>query len=307
MLNLSNANNANASETKDLTKNVDLEAPGVAKAVSVRILEDIDHYCETEYDDGHRSHLGASLIGHDCSRYLWYVFRWCYHEKFNGRMQRLFNRGHREEERFVEWLRGIGCEVHEVDPNTGKQFRITGVMGHFGGSLDGIAKLPPRYQISKPVLLEFKTIGSGQGFTDMTKRGMMLSKPQHYAQTSLYGLKYDLDFVLYNMILKSNDDLHTEVVKLNHKDAAHLEAKAERIIMSQKAPPRLSDNPTYHKCQYCPMMGLCHKGETPEKNCRSCKFAVPIENAQWGCNAHNQIIPPDFLRKGCDKWQPITE
>ncbi|WBF76730.1 hypothetical protein PSV3_00028 [Septimatrevirus PSV31] len=34
------------------------------------------------------------------------------------------------------------------------QYRISGVMGHFGGSLDGIARLPERYGIDEPVLLE---------------------------------------------------------------------------------------------------------------------------------------------------------
>lgn len=93
----------------------DLAAPGVAKAMAKAISDSIDAYCVDAYDDGHRKHLGASVIGDDCSRKLWYIFRWCYHKKFDGRMQRLFNRGHREEDRFVEWLEGIGCKVYTHD------------------------------------------------------------------------------------------------------------------------------------------------------------------------------------------------
>ena len=81
-------------------QNVELSSPGVSAALAKRILEDIDEYCVRTYDGGHRWHLGASLIGRECKRYLWYVFRWCLHEKTTGRQQRLFNRGHREEERF---------------------------------------------------------------------------------------------------------------------------------------------------------------------------------------------------------------
>jgi hypothetical protein len=165
---------------------VNLDAPGVAKAVAKRILEEIDEYCVRTYDGGHRSHLGASLIGRECKRYLWYVFRWCLHEKTTGRQQRLFNRGHREEARFVEWLEGIGFQVWFEDRNSPPdaegnypQYRISGVNGHFGGSLDGIAKLPERYGIDEPVLLEFKTSGTGAGFNKSCEDGMPVAKPQH--------------------------------------------------------------------------------------------------------------------------------
>lgn len=76
----------------------------------------IDDYILRTYDDGPRTHLGASLIGHECGRYLWYTFRWCFREVHTPRMLRLFNRGHREEPRFIEWLRGAGLEVYDVAP-----------------------------------------------------------------------------------------------------------------------------------------------------------------------------------------------
>ena len=113
--NSSNANKPNSEETPKKSdagkQSVSLDAPGVAKALAKRILEEIDEYCVRAYDGGHRSHLGASLIGRECKRYLWYVFRWCLHEKTTGRQQRLFNRGHREEARFIEWLEGIGFKI----------------------------------------------------------------------------------------------------------------------------------------------------------------------------------------------------
>ena len=77
-LNANNAKNNDAQATaSDAGKqSVNLDAPGVAKALAKRILEEIDEYCVRTYDGGHRSHLGASLIGRECKRYLWYVFRW---------------------------------------------------------------------------------------------------------------------------------------------------------------------------------------------------------------------------------------
>ncbi|WBF77029.1 hypothetical protein PSV3_00328 [Septimatrevirus PSV34] len=212
-------------------QSVDLDAPGVPKALAKRIKEDIDEYCVRTYDGGHRRHLGASLIGDECKRKLWYIFRWCFREQTDGRKQRLFNRGHREEARFIEWLEGIGvqcwyenrdgfayhaesdsyCILAEGEEGDGlaeritpenpaylqhvarakadglefPQYRISGVMGHLGGSLDGIARLPERYGIDEPVLLEFKTNGTGKGFSDLMSQGMAVSRRYRPASRTL--------------------------------------------------------------------------------------------------------------------------
>ena len=316
--NSSNANKPNKDETPTKSdagkQSVSLDAPGVAKALAKRILEEIDEYCVRTYDGGHRSHLGASLIGRECKRYLWYVFRWCLHEKTTGRQQRLFNRGHREEARFIEWLEGIGFKVWFENRDEGPnekgeypQYRISDVMGHFGGSLDGIAILPERYGIAEPVLLEFKTNGTGAGFNKLADDGMPIAKPEHFAQTSTYGKKYNFRYCVYLNINKNDDSLHIEVVKLNHNLGEQMIMKAEQIIMSQTAPARLSDNPTFHKCGYCHMKEVCHKGAVVEVNCRSCAFARPVENAEWFCEVHNGNIPKDFIAKACPSYKAITQ
>ena len=314
--NANNAKNNDAQATaSDAGKQaVSLDAPGVAKALAKRILEEIDEYCVRTYDGGHRSHLGASLIGRECKRYLWYVFRWCLHEKTTGRQQRLFNRGHREEARFIEWLEGIGFKVWFENRDEGPnekgefpQYRISDVMGHFGGSLDGIAVLPERYGIAEPVLLEFKTNGTGAGFNKLADDGMPIAKPEHFAQTSTYGKKYNFRYCVYLNINKNDDSLHIEVVKLNHNLGEQMIMKAEQIIMSQTAPARLSDNPTFHKCGYCHMKEVCHKGAVVEVNCRSCAFARPVENAEWFCEVHNGNVPKDFIAKACPSYKAITQ
>lgn len=286
----------------------DLKAPGVAKAIARKISEDIDAYCKTAYDGGHRDHLGASLIGDPCKRKLWYLFRWCYREIFDGRMQRLFNRGHREEERFLEWLRGIGCQVWPHDQD-GKQFRISAVNDHFGGSLDGIAKLPPSYGIDEPVLLEFKTSGTGQGYNKVAELGMEIAKPQHFAQTSTYGSepKFNFNYCLYCIINKNDDSITIELVKLNHGHGQNMRVKAEQIINSREAPPRLSNNPTYKDCAYCVAKGICHGQDKPEKNCRSCKFSFPTETGTWYCEEHSEFIPTEVIKTGCENYKAITE
>lgn len=102
------------------------------KNISTQLLIDIDNYCNRKWKDEERSHLGGSLIGDDCQRKLWYGFRWCGGEKPSPRIKRLFDRGHKEEDRFIDYLTGIGCKVYPFDtkwrlihiPNT-EQYTVT--------------------------------------------------------------------------------------------------------------------------------------------------------------------------------------
>jgi hypothetical protein len=47
---------------------------------------------EAAADNGYRAHLGASLIGTECERAIWYSFRWATRARHTGRLLRL-NRG----------------------------------------------------------------------------------------------------------------------------------------------------------------------------------------------------------------------
>lgn len=280
------------------------ENPIVTKFYSKRILEEIDEYCVKTYDGGHRNHLGASLIGDDCKRRLWYILRWCQKEEFDGRKLRLFNRGHREEERFLEWLEGIGCNVLGVDID-GNQHRISDCLGHFGGSLDGKGFLPEKYDIKEQILFEFKTNKTGSEFDKLAKVGMIVAKPQHFAQMSTYGYKEGLNFCLYLNINKNDDTFYVELVKLDHNLGKQMIAKAEQIIFSQVAPERISENLTYFKCSYCHFKQICHFQKDPEKNCRSCINARPVEDAQWFCSHFNSVIPAEFIKTSCPEWVKI--
>lgn len=289
-----------------------LSQPGERKRIAAEIMQDIDAYCVAAYDDGHRKHLGASLIGHECSRYLWNVFRWLKREKFTGRQLRLFQRGHLEEARFEEYLRGIGAEViafqPDADGNANKgeqQFRIVGVMGHFGGSLDGQIKLPAKYGVGFGMLSEYKTKGTGRGFTELREKGVKLAAPMHYAQMSMYGRHYGYKYALYMSVNKNDDDMHVEITELDWQLAEQLERKAEDVITSPYPPAKIAQSPAFGKCKMCNFSDICHNGAEVEINCRSCAASSPVDGGQWFCRVYGSNIPLDYVAKGCDKHVPV--
>jgi hypothetical protein len=284
---------------------LNLSLPTDREKLETLISDDVELFCQTYYEQGHRNHLGASEVGEPCWRKLWYGFRWVKQEHFSGRMMRLFNVGHSAEPRFITYLRGIGFEVREFDEN-GKQFRISGAMGHYGGSLDGMCKAPERYQLSEDIVLlnEFKTNATGPGYAKVDSEGLSKAKPKHFAQMSQYGYAKGLRYGLYMIENKNDSDITFKVVELDWNLGKQLADKAAQIIFAKEPPPRISENPSMFDCKFCDKSDICHKGAQVEKNCRSCRNAEPTEDATWTCALHG-VIPSEFIKLGCDDWFPI--
>lgn len=249
-----------------------------------------------------RNHLGGSLIGRPCDRQLWYAFRWAYKEKFDGRMLRLFARGQREEYQFIAHLRNVGVHVTEVDPVTGKQYVIQDIDGHFGGSLDGIAK----YE-QEDVLVEFKTHNT-KSFCSLVASGSVKeTKIEHWRQMQIYMHKRQLVRGIYMAVNKNDDDLYIETVEYDPEEGPRLLERARKIIHSPKPLERIGKHPSWFECKMCPAVRICHYGEDMLRNCRTCRFSRPVEDGQWHCDKWQAKIPGDVVPKGCESYLVITD
>lgn len=256
-----------------------------------------------------RTYLGASAIGQECERRLWYGFRQIAREKFEGRMLRLFQTGHLSEPRFVADLRSIGAEVYDVNPADGKQFGFVGTAGHMRGHMDGCARDIPTGG-RKWHVLEFKT-HSAKSFAELKKKGVRLAKPVHYAQMLWYMGKSGMDRALYLAVNKDTDELYAERIEFDAVEFAKLEAKAERIVYAATPPARLSDDPKFYLCNICSMKGVCHEMRPPALSCRTCVHSTPEADGdgRWSCmkapEGRNSSIPIHVQRTGCPQHLPL--
>lgn len=282
--------------------------PELREQIAESLAIDIDQWSCESLNDGHRKHLGASLIGKPCSRELWYTFRWAKKATFsesdkdnNGRLFRLFDRGHREEPAMIRFLEGIGCKFKYTKE---QQARISDCGGHFGGSLDNIGTLPERYGITQDILFEFKTSAFSE-FNKLVKDRVKKHKPAHWAQMCAYGYKAHLHYGLYMCANKNNDELHLELLQLDHDFGKMMVERAHSIITSQIAPPKISMTPTNFSCKWCSFKDICHYGAPVEKNCRSCANAVPIDGGKWSCALYGEI-PDEVIPQGCDQHTPLV-
>ena len=246
----------------------------------------------------HRPHMGASIIGHACDRFIWNTWRWVIKPSFEGRILRLFDTGVREETRLLEELRGIGATVWDKDPDTGAQWRVSACHGHFGGSLDGIAKGLPEAP-KTPAVLEFKT-HSDKSFLDLCKNQVAGSKPQHYAQMQVYMGLMDLDRALYMAVNKNTDDVYCEWVHFNKERFDELINRAQRLIDSPSPPEGVSTDPANWQCKGCTFWQHCHGGRAAEANCRTCCHATPVADGAWHCQMHTKTLSSLEQNAGCD-------
>jgi hypothetical protein len=249
--------------------------------------------------DRPRYHLGCSLLGHGCDRWLWLSFRWAVAESFSGRMLRLFRRGAEEEPRVVSDLRMIGVKVETH--RAGRQIGVS--FGSFvSGSLDGIVSDVPGGG-SAPHVLEIKTHGD-KSFAELTKKGVQKAKPLHYTQMQTYMLGTGLTRALYAAVNKNDDTYYFERVEYDKAHAERAVARGQRIALDERMPEPLSHDPTWYQCKMCPAHGLCHeKAQSPRKHCRNCFHATPTAEGEWLCEQWNKKeIPNSFQPVGCEHW-----
>lgn len=253
----------------------------------------IDKYHESQPDKP-RPHMGCSLLGHPCDRWLWLSFRWAVREEFEGRILRLFRRGQMEEAVIIRDLRAIGIDVR------GGQTKVN--FGcHVSGSLDGIIHSGVPEAPKKRHIVEFKTHGK-KSFDDLVKNGVEKSKPMHFIQMQVYMHGTKIDRALYFSICKDDDRIYTERVRYDQEVAEKAIKRGQRIAMAERIPEPISADPTWYQCRFCPAHSFCHKKEpTKYANCRTCAHSTPMEADEWKCERHGgNIIPNDFQYQGCD-------
>lgn len=254
-------------------------------------------------DNPFRTHLGASVIGRECGREIWYGFHWATKPIFGGRILRLFNRGHLEEARFIAALLTIGCEVFQQDEN-GNQYRISGVGGHFGGSGDGVALNVPDVPEGHPALCEFKT-HNDKSFSKLKKEGLRIAKFEHFVQMETYMRKMHISYGLYMAVNKNDDSIYAEIITIDTILADQFIDRAAQIIMMPGSPKRISNSPGWFACTWCDHKEVCHNGKAPEKNCRTCVFSKIVDDGNWYCTygiSDLKVLNKDEQYAGCENY-----
>ena len=223
-----------------------------------------------EESNRERTHLGASVIGKECPRAVALSYRKASPgPAVNGRMVRLFNRGHMEEARLAACLQVAGFTLKLISKDGGQ---ISYKTGDLQGSVDGVIKLGD----GSLAVLEFKTMNR-RTWDKLEKDGQI--KPEHLAQMQCGMNGLGLKKALYLASCKDTDAIQVYLVEYTGEPVEFLNLATD--ITHGLIPPKLVD--TDFRCKFCDHKDFCHKGKGPVASCRTCVHAVFGGNGKVTC------------------------
>jgi hypothetical protein len=224
------------------------------------LIKMIDAVIEAQPQE-ERAYLGASQIGHDCSRYLWYKYNG-HKEKFDAKTLRRFADGHRTEAVVLDWLRDCeGIEIY-TRGNEGNQIGFNSFNGAFAGHYDGIGRGFPQAPATWHIV-EVKCVGE-KPFEELCKlkaqdekTAIVRWKPEYFSQVQVYMHAEELTRAIHIVATPGARDLISVRTEYDRAHAEAMFAKAKRITDATEPPERIGDA-TFYKCRMCPLKDVCH-------------------------------------------------
>jgi hypothetical protein len=203
-------------------------------------------------DDGEdRNYIGASSIGSDCLRQIWYAFKGVRAEKVPSKMRRTWAIGKRLEGLVVDWLDEADIALGVLPTRTLKSNTVPVFQGHIDCVWVG---RDGKYN----AIIEIKT-AKDASFKIFVNKGLKVWNPQYYAQIQAYMGMSGIHKAYILVLNKDNSDLSDELVTFDKEYYEQLEKKALMISTATVEPPKINGSPLWYQCKMCKFNKVCHK------------------------------------------------
>ena len=197
----------------------------------------------------HRDYIGASSIGSQCQRSIWYKYNNSVAEPFSSKQLRTFAIGKRLEGVVLDCLEQAGVSLARTWYDL-KDPEVTIFQGHVDAmwlNEDGSPK----------AVLEVKT-ARDSSFKIFVNRGLKYWYPVYFAQIQAYMGMSGVHEAYIIALNKDTSELHDEHVSFDSMFYEDLKRKAQRIADSDEPPDRINNSPMYFVCRGCSFKGICH-------------------------------------------------
>ncbi len=212
-----------------------------------------------------RSYLGGSRLGVSCERALQYEFAQAPVDPGrdpDGRLLRIFDRGHVVEDCVVGWLREAGFDLR-TRKASGEQFGFAALDGRLQGHVDGVIVDGPDlgHGCGYPALWENKCLGS-KSWRELEKNRLAVAKPVYAAQVAVYQAYLELHKypALFTAINADTMEIYAELVPFDAALAQRMSDRAVKVISATDAGdllPRGFNDSTHFECRMCPWQYRC--------------------------------------------------
>lgn len=212
-----------------------------------------------------REYLGASAIGHQCSRNLWYsIQKEIPRKPLDATNLKRIQDGHAGELVMAQRLRAVkGIELWTHQDN-GEQIGGSLFDGRFQWHVDGVI-LGLLQAPKTPAVWEHKQVGE-KGFSKFNKLKASLDEkqvlaewePRYFAQAQIYMYLLELTRHYLTVATPGGREYASCRTEINKPMARQLIDKAQRIIEAKSAPEKVSNTPDFYVCRYCEFADICH-------------------------------------------------
>lgn len=219
---------------------------------------------EDNHKDEQRDYLGASIIGHECLRFLYYSYNNYPRKPFSAKTLMTFESGHRSEDLAAERLRmipNIRLLTHKEDGNQYGFSDFDGKFkGHYDGGIRGLLEAPKTWhiwehkEVNEKGFKEFYKLRNQHGYKNVLKAW----KPMYYAQHQVYMHYTKMTRGFLTVSTMGGREYLSCRTNYNKNDAEFYIRKAKMIIDAQQPPQKLSNQPDFFQCKWCDFKEVCH-------------------------------------------------
>lgn len=217
-----------------------------------------------------RNYLGASILGGECPRALWYDYTGAPREPFGWATINRFNDGHRSEDVMANMLRMVpGIELETINPETGGQFgfELFGgkIKGHCDGKIKGLLQAPTTKHIWEHKCVSEKSLG--QFRLEKSRFGEKAALKNwnkvYFVQAQVYMHQFKLDRHYLTVSSPGCRDYDSCRTEYDPTVASFFLDRAYDIVMSKTPPPKINQKPDFFVCKMCSFAKVCHGEQNP--------------------------------------------
>ena len=251
-----------------------------------------------------RHYLGMSQIGHPCWRHLFYSFRGCKKRIISASGIKAIQDGYDQENKMAERLRMLPyIELHTTDPEnpkeqTGHKLLLDHFRGHMDGMIKGIKEAPLTWHVWEHKSVNQTKFNKLQKliFEKGEKNALQEWDEIYFAQDQIYMHEAKVERHYLTVSTPGGRDYISCRTNYNKKIAEGIITKAQVIIFENwDIPERLSKNREFYLCKRCEFQEICHDGEFPLVNCKTCRYSEPIKDGKRKCLYKDEIIDDNVL------------
>jgi hypothetical protein len=281
----------------------------MAKIPSIKIdqtLADVDKALEDKKNsEAPRHYLGMSQVGEECWRKLFYSFRSASKRSWNASGVRNIEDGFVQEDIMAERLRMLDyIELHTVDPkNPKKQIGFSMLLDHFKGHCDGMIKgvkiAPQTWHVWENKAVNVNKFNKLQQYKEKNEKTALAQWDMIYHDQAQIYMHCSQTLRHYLTVQTPGGRDYTSCrTDYNRNAAETIIAKANAIIFDNWViPARMSEKREFYQCKWCEYQGVCHDGDFPLVNCKTCRYSEPIKNGVRTCLFHDK----DIEEMACDR------